>query len=381
MTDADGLIVSALLHGASLLLIIAGYHVTREMIRRPAALLAVLAAGLGSVLLVRHAPAGPVWTPEAWSGAQAGGRPLRLHAPMRQATLADEAGRPAPTGPLQIRGPRETTAASESAQASANAHEGGEDRAGPAHPSSVLASLLLPHPARPLRALDIIQDCPYCPEMVVVPAGSSVMGAANDDPEANEAERPLRSIRFWPGYAIGRYEITTDEYRQFAMATGRSMPGCDVGGETGTPAPGRLPITCISPLDAAAFAGWLRRLTGVPFRLPTAVEWEYAARAGHDVVEARRGVRADRPVRVEATAANAWNIHGMSGNVAEIVASCWQASLAAPAADIEQGCGLRMIKDGGANEEARWQRPSARRPIRSSDSEANIGFRVARDLR
>lgn len=391
MTDADGLLASAVLYGATLLLIAVGTWISRDVVRKPAALLAIATAAFGSLLLIRHAPAGAEWQPLAWVPPEPKAGPaMRLSFPLRQRSLTDGADDSAGRGGrLEPRAPGRGGAAEEEDQSGPASSGGGGGGSGSGR-GGFLASLLMPSGPRKLVAGDVVKDCPFCPEIVIVPGGRFLMGAAETDAEATAAEKPARKVSVWPGFAIGRYEVTIGEYTHFAKATGRAMPSCD-----GNPAPNfntenfntdeRLPLTCVSWRDAAAYAGWLVRVTGRPYRLPSAAEWEYAARAANAPANAGADAHPQQvaagPVRVESTPANAWSIHGMRGNLAEIVADCWQVSLAVPMPDLEQGCSTRMLKDGGWSEPSRWQRPAARRPVEASVATPTQGFRIVRDLR
>jgi formylglycine-generating enzyme required for sulfatase activity len=383
MTDNDGLIAAAVLHAVSWLLLIAGYRYARELIRTPVAVLAMVASGLGSYLLVKHAEAGPVWTPEPWAGSQSTGKAIRLSFPVRQGGFGEGDGSRGRGGAL----PREGAGRSDDQPGEdgqpAGSGSAADDGAG-STAGRLLAALTGQGQRRAPGNGDVVKDCPHCPEIVLVPAGTFTMGAAADDREATPAELPPRAVRFWPGFGIGRYEVTVSEYRRFAIGTGRAMPACpgaSAQAELETEPPrdtGRLPVTCVSAYDAAAYAFWLRQSTSRSYRLPTAAEWEYAARA--DTAIAVAGASPTALMRVDATSANGWGIHGMAGNLAERVADCWQQTLAQ--IDLEpSGCPAQVVKDGGWSEPPRWQRPSARRPIASDGRQPSIGFRVARDLR
>ena len=170
----------------------------------------------------------------------------------------------------------------------------------------------------------VFQDCDVCPSMVVVPAGSFLIGSSDTETdrenmysegdtaagpgengrppvsvtraEVAAREKPQVRITITRPFAIGRYEVTVGQYAAFVDATGyQSIDSCSIYNEDGSRfftalgvtwrEPGfeqvsRSPVVCISWHDATAYAAWVADLTGHSYRLPTEAEWEYAARAG-----------------------------------------------------------------------------------------------------
>lgn len=62
------------------------------------------------------------------------------------------------------------------------------------------------------------------PEMVRIPASGFWMGSREDDQEARDSEKPRHRVTIPRPFEIGKYEVTFDEYDQFAHATGRALP-------------------------------------------------------------------------------------------------------------------------------------------------------------
>jgi formylglycine-generating enzyme required for sulfatase activity len=111
------------------------------------------------------------------------------------------------------------------------------------------------------------------PAMVVVPAGEFLMGDLQGDGYANEL--PVHSVRMAKPFAIGRFEVTFDDFDRFCTSSGRPCPPDGGNGRRDKP------VIFVSWEDANAYAGWLSAQTGKTYRLPTEAEWEYAAR-GHN---------------------------------------------------------------------------------------------------
>lgn len=77
-------------------------------------------------------------------------------------------------------------------------------------------------------------------------------------------------------FYISKYEITVSQYRAFCEDLGRAMPEEPEWGWND-----RHPIVNVSYDDALAYCFWLSEKFGGKWRLPTEVEWEFAARGGN----------------------------------------------------------------------------------------------------
>jgi formylglycine-generating enzyme required for sulfatase activity len=281
----------------------------------------------------------------------------------------------------------------------------------------------------------VFKDCADCPEMVSIPAGQFVMGAARGEEERENLAREFRNRSEPPRtvevrrFHIGRYEITRSQYRVFADATGRRGDGCFVWKEMefeleedkGWRNPGYAqedthPVTCVSWDDATAYTRWLGDRTGKAYRLPTEAEWEYAARAG--TTTARfwgEGARmtcefanaADLSTHAHVPGAKSWNIvdcndgypytapvgrfranayglHDMLGNVEEWTQDCWNASYTGAPKDASAlttgDCGMRVVRGGSWIDAPVGVRAAYRVGSPTTVRVYRRGFRVAADM-
>ena len=230
------------------------------------------------------------------------------------------------------------------------------------------------------------------PTMVLVPAGSFRMGCVSGV-GCRRDEQPIREVAFDAPFALSKFEVTFDEYDQFAQATGRAQAPLPRGwSRTGRP------VVNVSWSDAGAYAEWLSGETGRRYRLPSEAEWEYAARAGAATAyswgdELRRDAANcngcgsqwdnDRTAPVGFFPPNPWGLHDMHGNVWEWTLDCRNDDLAGVPSDgsaRSAGDCLRRMLRGGS-----WSnRPEGLRAARREWDEvalvaAEIGFRVAAD--
>ena len=83
-------------------------------------------------------------------------------------------------------------------------------------------------------------------------------------------ERPRHQIKVNP-FFMDRYEVTCEEYARFIDATGHRAPS-DWKGKRYPQDAARKPVTGVDWHDASSYAKWAGK------RLPTEVEWEFAAR-------------------------------------------------------------------------------------------------------
>jgi formylglycine-generating enzyme required for sulfatase activity len=289
--------------------------------------------------------------------------------------------------------------------------------------------------AQEARAPQSFRDCDSCPEMVVVPAGTFILGTPPADlpDHADPAEEQAALLRIPRPFALGRHEVTRAEFERFIAATGYEVrPGCRSWDDSlarfnddarrtwqnpGRPreATATHPVNCVSLADAQAYAGWLARETGKRYRLLSEAEWEYAARAGSttlrpwgDAAEAgcehantydRGGQAAHRlgqgiagcadgypdVAPVGQFAANAFGLHDMIGNVAEWVEDCYTGSYVGRPRDARAwtwlgGCQRRVQRGGSWVSPPDEARSAHRAPADAGARADFVGFRVAMDL-
>jgi len=102
--------------------------------------------------------------------------------------------------------------------------------------------------------------------MVLIPAGPFKFGT----------EGGGRQLEL-PAYGIGRYPVTNAEFEVFVRSTGAKAPShwtdghCPAGKEN-------HPVLNISLVAAKAYAEWATSKTGFRYAIPTAPQWEKAAR-------------------------------------------------------------------------------------------------------
>jgi formylglycine-generating enzyme required for sulfatase activity len=238
-----------------------------------------------------------------------------------------------------------------------------------------------------------IKDCPACPILIPLSSGSFTMGSNNDDP----AEKPPHRVSIGRAFAIGKYEVTVEQWNACADAGACTRVAAE--GESATPPPGNAPMRNVSWDDAQVYVKWLSKVGGKPYRLPTEAEWEYAARGGTQSTywwgdQMKKGTadckdcgdpyKPDAPTPVGSFAANPYGLYDMNGSVWEWVADCWHSSYRNAPVDgrawDDPSCSVRVIRGGSWREGAPYMQSATRFKYSSSVRQSQNGFRVARDM-
>ena len=236
---------------------------------------------------------------------------------------------------------------------------------------------------------EAFRDCPDCAELVVVPPGDFTMGSP-DKP----AESPAHKVTIAKSFAIGRREVTFAEWDRCRTAGGCKFDPADQGWGRGD-----RPVIDVSWDDALEFVAWLSKTTGKAYRLPSEAEWEYVARAGtatpywwgkdagsgHARCADCGGEPGLKTVPVGAFRPNAFGVYDTSGNAAEWVQDCWNATYRGAPSDgsawMKGECALHVLRGGSFADKAATLRSSARFRYDEDVRYYANGFRVARDLK
>jgi formylglycine-generating enzyme len=268
----------------------------------------------------------------------------------------------------------------------------------------------------------VIRDCPTCPAMTVLPMGRFQQGSES---AAVSFEKPLHWVMINHPLAMSTNTVTVDEFQRFITATGRDMQGCDTYDGTwkrhpksnwkspGFPQTGAHPVTCTSWNDAVAYAQWLSKKTGHAYRLPSASEWEYAARAGSLAIlpwnADGSGACENANVADESAAhrfpgwsvfgckdgyvytapvgsfkSNAFGLNDMLGNVFQWTKDCWsQNYVGAPidgSARMDGNCAEHELRGGSWFSTPAYVRANYRNHFAVDYRTSSVGIRLVRDI-
>ena len=176
--------------------------------------------------------------------------------------------------------------------------------------------------------------------LVWCPPGRFMMGSPLWEPFRN-GDETQHGVVLTRGFWMGQFEVTHEQWES-VMDPKESSYGR-------SPEKG-LPVTDVTWNECQMFCRRLREATGLPFRLPTEAEWEYACRAGNPGTCAGTGYFEEMAWSLENSndemlftpgkihpvglkKANDWGLHDMQGNAAEWCADGYAAYPRAVATD------------------------------------------------
>lgn len=205
---------------------------------------------------------------------------------------------------------------------------------------------------------EVLRDCNVCPEMVALSGGD---------------------------VALGRFEVTLEEFRAFVDAVPDAAPAPPCGSSeirqrrswraAGYLQTERHPVACVSWNDAQAYVNWLSRETGHHYRLPTEAEWDRGA-IGSPKGCNRFFTKENGTCVVDTYPPSDVGIFGMAGNLREWTNDCWDST-----AMIRNGdCGRKVVRGAGWGGQS-WRIVTHARRLVAPDVRSNmVGFRVVRNL-
>jgi len=212
----------------------------------------------------------------------------------------------------------------------------------------------------------------------------------NGDPD----ERPAHTVTITRPFHMGVTEVTNAQFEQFDPKH-RALRG-----KMGFSKDDDEAVVFLSWHDAVAFCEWLSRKEGLPYRLPTEAEWEYACRAGTtshfhtgDALpkefhknareswypDPRRSAEGQTvPLHVGKAPANAWGLIDMHGNVEEWCLDCYgpyePGDQTDPLGRVDGD--FRVTRGGSHSTELYYLRSANRSGTLPDDRSWLIGFRV-----
>ena len=236
----------------------------------------------------------------------------------------------------------------------------------------------------------VFRDCESCPELVVIPKGLYMMGSNG----RYKAARPAHRVSVKKPFAIGRFEVTFEEWQTCVGDGGcRHEPDDHNWGRDGRP------VINVTWDQAQNYLRWISSRTGQKYRLPTEAEWEYVHRAGTttrfwwgdevglnnaNCKDCKSEWSALSSAPVGSFKPNPYGVYDTSGNVFEWVEDCWNSDHTdAPKtvqARREGNCHYRVIRGGSFYYFNKVARAFYRAKNPPGVKSYWLGFRVLREL-
>jgi formylglycine-generating enzyme required for sulfatase activity len=252
-----------------------------------------------------------------------------------------------------------------------------------------------------LKPKDVFKECDKCPEMVVVPAGSFMMGSPENEEDRSKDESPQHRVTFSQPFAVGKFSITFDEWDACAADGGcNNYKPSDEGWGRGS-----RPVINVSWDDAKAYVAWLSRKSGKYYRLLSEAEREYITRAAtttpfwwgssistgqanyngnYTYGSGAKGELRQKTVPVDSFQPNPWGLYQVHGNVYDWVEDCYHDTFdgAPPNGSAWTGgdCKYRVLRGGSWYIVPRYLRAASRGRYPIDVRVSLLGFRLGRTL-
>ena len=216
------------------------------------------------------------------------------------------------------------------------------------------------------------------PEIVPIPAGRLAL---------RKGDGSTRVVEIG-SFFIGRIPVTNREYARFLSAGRAQAPPW--WNDPDFRGPGQ-PVVGVTWDEAMAFCTWLTEMAGGLWRLPTEVEWEFAASGGLVAPRTAWGETIPSGEVPEGPIAGPWeagrgtpNAYGLldAGTIVHEWCLNWhEPDPAVSAAPDGSAPRRRASRSGSWRHRVRWSSPSARSSLPPGYRYSDYGFRVLRESR
>jgi formylglycine-generating enzyme required for sulfatase activity len=232
-------------------------------------------------------------------------------------------------------------------------------------------------------------------EMVLIPAGSFMMGSPDSEKDRSNDEGPQHRVTISKPFYMGKFEVTQAQWQAVMGSNPSNFKNCD-----------NCPVERVSWNDAQEFIKKLNALNdGFTYRLPSEAEWEYACRAGTTTAfsfgdslsstqanfngnypygNAPKGEYKGKTTPVGNYQPNAFGLYDMHGNVWEWCQDWYDENYYknSPSTDPKgpSAGSFRVLRGGGWYDFARLCRPAIRDRGTPDDRYYFLGFRLIRTL-